>query len=155
MVPKFEKRVRAYAADISGAAVATIIVAFGFPGLEQWVKMLIVFIAYFLTSIFPYFISKGQSFGKRIQKIKIVKIDGSDANLFILILRELFKTGLGIVTFGIYSIVAYFALTEKNVSRTIHDYVFKTKAIDLEKPTKHDRKDHMLGTSESLKKKGL
>lgn len=154
MVPRFEKRVRAYAADISAAAVALIIVTFGFQGLV-WLKILIVALTYAAFSIIPYFISKGQSFGKRIQKIKIVKLDGTDANPFILILREIFKTGLSIATFGIYMIVAYFALTEKHTSRTIHDYIFKTKAIDLEKPRKTDRKDNIIGTTESLKKRGL
>jgi hypothetical protein len=37
-------------------------------------------------------------------------------------------------------------------SRTIHDYIFKTKMIDLEKPT---GKDNYLGKVESMRKRGL
>lgn len=155
MVPRFEKRIKAYAADISGVVIIFMIVGFGFPSLHPTIKMLIVFFSYFLTSILPYFIAKGQSFGKRIQKIKVVKMDGTAANVFILILRELFKTVLSIGTFGIYSVVAYFALTEKFVSRTIHDYIFKTKVIDLEKPKRNKRHENIIGTTDSLRKKGL
>lgn len=154
MVPKFEKRVKAYSADISGAIIALIIVTFGFKDLIL-LKILIVSIAYASLSIFPYFISSGQSFGKRIQKIKIVKNDGSNANVFILILRELFKTSLSIATFGLYTVVAFFALTEKHSSRTIHDYIFRTKAIDLEKPIRKNNNDNIIGTTESLRKRGL
>lgn len=154
MVPKFEKRVRAYSIDISGAIIALIIAVLGFGDLT-WLKILVVGLAYLLLSIFPYFFSSGQSYGKRIQKIKIVKLDGTDANVLILVLRELFKTALSIMTFGLYTIVAFFALTEKETSRTIHDFIFKTKAIDLEKPKVRNRNDNIIGTSESLRKRGL
>lgn len=154
MVPKFEKRVRAYSIDISGAIIALIIAIFGL-GSINWLKILVVSLAYLSLSIIPYFFSKGQSFGKRIQKIKIVKLDGTDANVFILILRELFKTSLSIASFGLYTIVAFFALTEKHASRTIHDFIFRTKAIDLEKPKVRNRNDNIIGTTDSLRKRGL
>lgn len=154
MVPKFEKRVIAYATDISAVAIAAIIAGFGLGNLI-WAKVLLVGVAYLGFSIIPYFFSKGQSFGKRIQKIKIVKLDGTDANVMVLIGREVFKTVLSLGTFGLYSIIAYFALTEKETSRTIHDFIFKTKAIDLEKPKRRNRDDNMIGTTDSLRKRGL
>lgn len=155
MVPKFEKRVRAYAIEISALAVAIIISSLGFGGIPLLQAGIIIAVYMFVT-IIPLILSKGQSYGKRMQKIKIVKLDGSPVNPFILVSRELFKTVLSLLTFGIYSIVAYFTLTEKEVSRTLHDYIFKTKVIDLDTTKKkHNRDDHFLGTSESMKKRGL
>ena len=155
MVPKFEKRVRAYAIEISALAVAIIISSLGFGGIPLLQAGIIVAVYMFVT-IIPLILSKGQSYGKRMQKIKIVKLDGSPVNPFILVSRELFKTVLSLLTFGIYSIVAYFTLTEKEVSRTLHDYIFKTKVIDLDTTKKkHNRDDHFLGKSESMKKRGL
>lgn len=153
MVPKFEKRVRIYAIEISALAVAIIVSSLGFGGIP-FLQAGIIVVVYMFVTIVPLLLSKGQSYGKRIQKIKVVKLDGTPVNPFILILREFFKTGLSLLTFGIYSIIAYFALTEKEVSRTIHDYIFKTKVIDLDTTKKkHNRDNHFLGTTDSMKKR--
>jgi hypothetical protein len=40
----------------------------------------------------------------------------------------------------------------EKTSRTIHDYVFKTKVIDLEKP---QGKNNYLNKTESMRKSGL
>lgn len=154
MVPKFEKRVRAYAMEISAIIIILIIVVFGLKNL--YLKYSLVILAYIGVTIVPMFFSNGQTFGKKIQQIKVVNLDGTDAHIFKLILRELFKTVLSILTAGIYSIIAFFFLTEKKVSRTIHDYIFKTKMIDLEKPTdKNMRSDDFLSKTESMKRRGL
>jgi uncharacterized RDD family membrane protein YckC len=55
------------------------------------------------------------------------------------------------MTFGIYLIVAFFVMNEKT-SRTIHDYLFKTKVIDLEKPV---GKMEFMNRTESMRKRGL
>lgn len=91
---------------------------------------------------------------KRIQKIKVVNDNGSEANIFKLILRNLFKNLASIMTFGVYSIVAFFFVSEKHVSKTIHDHIFKTKVIDLTPPSKN-KNDSYLGKSDSLTKRGL
>ena len=54
MVPRFEKRVRSYAADVSGLAILTILTALGmpvFPGREyaQAAVMLVGFPNYYTT----------------------------------------------------------------------------------------------------------
>lgn len=89
--------------------------------------------------------------GKKVQRIQIVKLDDSKVELWRIILRDLFKLSLSIATFGIYLIVAFFAMSDKT-SRTIHDYIFKTKVIDLEKPTgKYDG----FNKTESMRKRGF
>lgn len=154
MVPKFEKRVRAYAMEISTIIIILIVASLGFDNI--YLKYGLVIFAYLGVTIIPMFFSQGQTFGKRIQQIKVVNLDGTNTSIFILILRELFKTLASLFTFGIYSVIAFFFVTEKNVSRTIHDYIFKTKMIDLEKPTdKNMRADDFLNKSESMKRRGL
>lgn len=77
--------------------------------------------------------------------------DGSPASLIRILARDLFKIGFSIGTFGLYMVIAFFAMSE-NSGRTIHDRIFKTKVIDLQGP---QGKDHFLGRGESMKKRGL
>ncbi len=151
MPPKFEKRVRASAIDTAGLMLA-ILLSIPFDVLYRYI---IIIGAALLVYIVPYFFNSGQTFGKRVQQIKVVRRDGSQAGVVRLILRELFKVGIGILTFGVYLVVAFFAMSEKVESRTIHDYIFDTKMIDLAKPTHRKKGDEGIGISESLKKKGL
>lgn len=154
MVPRFERRVKAYAAEVSALAITFILVSLGIEKI--YLKVLILVLVFLMASIIPVVISKGQTFGKRIQEIKVVKLDGTEANIFILILREMFKIAASILTYGIYTVIAFFMMSEKEVSRTIHDYIFKTKVIDLRKPKVRNKNDeHMLGKPESMKKRGL
>ncbi|WP_025724811.1 RDD family protein [Acholeplasma granularum] len=141
MVPRFEKRVRAFAADISGLVIVFILAAFGLADFDSSIRAIIqvtaLILTFFFLIIFPHLIKSKQTFGKRIQKIKVVNLDGTEATKFKLILRELFKYSASTLTFGLYLVIAYFALTEKQVSRTIHDYIFKTKVIDLDTSPKN------------------
>src|SRR5690554_755106 len=156
MVPRFEKRVKAYSVEISAVVIVLLVSAMGLSNISDLFTFILVPLAFLLVTIIPVILSKGQTYGKRIQKIKVVKLDGTDASTFILVLRELFKWIASIATFGIYMIIAYFAMSEKEVSRTIHDFIFKTKVIDLDKtPQNIKRNESFLGKSESLKKRGL
>lgn len=154
MIPSFEKRVRAFAIDTS-AVMLMLMIAYPmpqtFPGLLGEVLVYVIGLGGFLGFyLVPYLFSNGQSFGKRIQKIKIVDVSGQTAPLWRILLREVFKISLSVFTFGIYMLISFFILSDQ--SRTIHDYIFKTKMIDLEKRTE---RDHYFGTTESLRKKGL
>lgn len=154
MIPSFEKRVRAFAIDTS-AVMLMLMIAYPmpqtFPGLLGEVLVYVIGLGGFLGFyLVPYVFSNGQSFGKRIQKIKIVDVSGQTAPLWRILLREVFKISLSVFTFGIYMLISFFILSDQ--SRTIHDYIFKTKMIDLEKRTE---RDHYFGTTESLRKKGL
>lgn len=156
MIPSFEKRVRAFAIDTSGVMLLIILalpMRSTFQGLLGTIISYVMVIGAFLGFyIMPYLFSSGQSFGKRIQKIKIVDLDGNDVKLWVILLREIFKVGLSMFTAGIYMVVSFFVMNEKT-SRTIHDYIFKTKLIDLEKRVRG--RNEYFGTTESLRKKGL
>lgn len=136
MVPRFEKRVRAFAADISGLIIVFILTAFGLANVESTLRPIlqvsILVLTFFFLIIFPNLTKAKQSFGKRIQKIKVVNLDGTEASKAKIVAREIFKYFFSTATFGLYLVIAFFALTEKQVSRTIHDYIFKTKVIDLD-----------------------
>lgn len=148
MVPRFEKRVRAFAIDISGLSILVLLTALGLPQFDYRpvVQGAILALGFFLIIILPIILSKGQSFGKRTQKIKVVNMDGTDVNILILILRDVFKFVASTLTFGLYLIIAYFTLTEKMVSRTLHDYIFKTKVIDLDYSPQNVRNNDVIRT---------
>jgi uncharacterized RDD family membrane protein YckC len=150
MVPSFEKRVRAFAIDTSGVALFSII-ALGLSNVWMYLPYIVVGLAFFGLYFFPHFITPGQTFGKRIQKIKIVNLDGEDLKIWHALLRDLFKVVVSIFSGGIYLVISFFFMSEKT-SRTIHDYLFKTKVIDLEKPT---GKNTFMNKTESMRKRGF
>lgn len=150
MVPSFEKRVRAFAIDTSGVIIFVILSLF--TGTQiRILPYVISMTAAFVFYILPHFFSRGQTFGKRVQKIKTVDINGGDLQLWRIILRDVFKLAASFMTFGLYLVIAFFVMNEKT-SRTIHDYIFKTKVIDLEKP---QGKLEFMNKTESMQKRGL
>lgn len=150
MVPSFEKRVRAFAIDTSGVALFTLLSLPLFT-VWQYLPHTVFGVAFVGIYFFPHFISPGQTFGKRIQKIKIVDVSGEDAGLIQILLRDAFKVFISIFTIGAYLVIAFFALNEKT-SRTIHDYIFQTKVVDLEKP---QGKYNYMNKTESMRKRGF
>ena len=151
MVPSFEKRVRAFAIDTSGAMIVLIIATFGIAPFNELAAQAVTIIGLVMFYFVPYLRGSGQTLGKRVQKIKVVLKDDRPAPFWLLLLRDLTKLGLSFVTAGLYMIVATFSMSS-HVSRTIHDYIFQTKVIDLEPATK---KDDFLGRSSLLKERGL
>lgn len=150
MVPSFEKRVRAFAIDTSGVIIFVILSLF--TGTQiRILPYVISMTAAVVFYILPHFFSRGQTFGKRVQKIKTVDINGGDLQLWRIILRDVFKLAASFMTFGLYLVIAFFVMNEKT-SRTIHDYIFKTKVIDLEKP---QGKLEFMNKTESMRKRGL
>lgn len=151
MVPRFEKRVRAFAADMSGLIIAVILSAFGLANVQyrEIIQLSILAVVFFLIIILPLLLKSKQTFGKRIQKIKVMNMDDSEPSSIKLILREIFKYFASTITFGAYLVIAFFVLSEKHVSRTIHDYIFKTKVIDL------DNSPHNLRVNEAIRTKTM
>jgi uncharacterized RDD family membrane protein YckC len=152
MVPSFEKRVRAFAIDTSAVSLFVILSLF----LGDYYKPLPYIIsgsAFFGFYFLPYILNKshGQTLGKRVQRIQIVKLDDTNVELWRILLRDLFKLALSVGSFGIYLIIAFFVMSDKT-SRTVHDYLFKTKVVDLEKPIgKYDG----FNKTESMRKRGF
>lgn len=150
MVPSFEKRIRAFAIDTSGVTLVIILSSF-LGSVWQPLPYILTGIAFIGFYFVPYFFSNGQTFGKRVQKIKLVDTHGKDLPLWKILARDIFKLGLSIATFGTYLVICYFALNERT-SRTIHDFIFKTKMIDLEEV---QGKNNYIGKSEYMRKRGL
>lgn len=148
MVPRFEKRVRAFAADMSGLVIVIIITALGLSTVpyREIIQISILSLTFFLLIILPHLLKSKQTFGKRIQQIKVVNMDDSECSSFKLILREIFKYTASTLTFGLYLIIAFFTLTENQVSRTLHDYIFKTKVIDLDHSVHNKRVNEAIRT---------
>jgi uncharacterized RDD family membrane protein YckC len=150
MIPSFEKRVRAFAIDTSGVALFSII-SLGLSNLWFYLPHVVISLAFFGIYFFPHFLTPGQTFGKRIQKIKIVNLEGEDLKIWHALLRDFVKVAASILTAGLYLIVSFFFMSDKT-SRTIHDYIFGTKVIDLEKPT---GKNTFMNKTESMRKRGF
>jgi uncharacterized RDD family membrane protein YckC len=150
VVPSFEKRVRAFAIDTSGVMLF-IILALPFSTQNIYISYGIAIASFIGFYIFPHFLTPGQTFGKRIQKIRIVDLEGNPVKLWVVILRDVTRVLFSVLTFGIYLVVAFFVMNEKT-SRTIHDYIFKTKVVDLEKP---QGKYNYMNKTESMRKRGL
>lgn len=109
--------------------------------------------------IIPLMVNKGQTIGKRICHIKIVKSDGKDVGLKELLLREVLgaiviegvlysastilhqvlQIGLGIslvkpmmyVGFVITIVSAILCLVNKKEHLALHDYLARTKVVDF------------------------
>ena len=150
-IPNFEKRIRAFSIDTSFAMIL-IMLLLGF-NLKADVRGVFAFIILACVYLGPHFFSKGQTFGKRTQLIKVINFDGTEASLLKVIGRDVFKVALSIFTGGIYMIICYFMVDEKGDHRAIHDYIFKTIVVDLDK--KKYYKDDYLQKSSSIRKRGL
>ncbi len=132
----FERRIRAFSIDVSMATVLfllLIIVANLFESWSQDAKLLVTAsVSYFGSLIVPNFFNKGQSFGKRTQKMMVVNIKTeTPPHLIIIILREVVKGILMIGTFGFYLMICGIIVSSRKDGRVIHDFFFKTKVICL------------------------
>jgi uncharacterized RDD family membrane protein YckC len=87
MVPSFEKRVRAFAIDTSGVMLF-IILALPFSTQDIRIAYGISIGAAILFYLMPHVITPGQTFGKRIQKIKNVDLEGHPVKLWVVLLRD-------------------------------------------------------------------
>ena len=153
----FERRVRSFAIDMS-FAILLLFVLVGilrqFDFANDQIKLTIsTAIVYFGVLIVPNFFSKGQTFGKRTQKMKTVNVDTEKTpSLIMLVLRELFKGVLMIISFGLYIIICGIMATSRKDGRVIHDLVFRTKVICLTMYV-NDKKEqgYVLGRTTSAK----
>ncbi|MBU1141788.1 MAG: RDD family protein, partial [Firmicutes bacterium] len=81
MVPSFEKRVRAFAIDTS-AVMLFIIVSMPLCDFFKELPYIVSGTAFVGFYFLPYVFTKGQTFGKRIQKIRVVDMTGADIQLW-------------------------------------------------------------------------
>lgn len=137
----FERRLRAYSIDLSFSFVIMFILIIALSNLDnisEQSRWGIVLLGYYLVMIIPHFFSRGQSFGKRTQKIKLIKNtkelvpkEKIAPSLGMIMLRELVKCFLGVFTFGFYLILAGIISSNREDGRTIHDFIFGTRVVAL------------------------
>ncbi|MGD9886903.1 MAG: RDD family protein [Bacilli bacterium] len=141
----FDRRLRAYSIDSSLAFTLMVVCMIAIYNVNQITplgKFSIAMGCYFAAMIIPHLFSPGQTFGKRVQKLKIVKNYQELVpktfiipKLYLLILREIVKAALTFSTFGLYIFVAGIVSSGREDGRTIHDFIFKTRVIALTKYT--------------------
>lgn len=153
----FERRIRAFSIDLSFATILFGIIALilNWIGIaDNSIKLLLAAsISYFGVLLIPNFFSRGQSFGKRTQKLRVVKnANGEIPPLWLLLLREIVKGLLLIGTYGFYLIICGIMVNSRKDGRGIHDLIFKTKVICLTVYVSDKDEGFVLGQSESAKK---
>ena len=135
----FDRRLRAFSIDTSLAGV----LVFALIPLQQipsQTRLYLAVLIYFGVFCFPDLLGKGQSFGKRIQKIcviyntnELVPTKLVIPNRFYLFLRDFVKCLLIIITFGFYVIIGGIVASNRQDGRSIHDLIFKTRVVALTK----------------------
>ncbi len=141
----FDRRLRAYSIDSSLAftlMVICMIAIYNISSINSTWKLTIAMGCYFSVMLIPNLISPGQTFGKRIQKLKVVYRTAELVperfvvpKVYLLLLREPVKALLTFMTFGVYIFVAGIISSGREDGRTIHDFIFKTRVIALTKYT--------------------
>jgi uncharacterized RDD family membrane protein YckC len=123
-------------------------------GISDDVKLTIAAaVAYFGTLVLPLFFSRGQTFGKRIQKMRVVDAKTDEpAPLLLEILRELVKGTLMIVTVGFYLIVCGIMFNARKDGRVIHDFIFRTRVVCLTRFVS-DREGTFIDQTAAMKKR--
>ena len=134
----FDRRLRAYSIDTSLAFLLVILVIFTVYDLKmpEWAKNSIVAAIYLGVYIIPNLISPGQTFGKRVQKLKVIKNSGYEGREYRVPSRFFwscasFKAACTILTFGFYLLIAGIVSNNRRDGRTVHDFVFGTRVIPL------------------------
>ncbi|MDD3106680.1 MAG: RDD family protein [Bacilli bacterium] len=141
----FDRRLRAYSIDSSLAftlMVISMIAIYNVSVILPLGKLAIAMACYFGVMMIPHLFSPGQTFGKRVQKLKVV-YDTKELvlktyvvpKLYLLLLRELVKATLTFITFGFYIFIAGIISSGREDGRSIHDFIFKTRVIALTKYT--------------------
>ncbi len=132
----FDRLLRAFSIDTSFTFFLVLCVV---PlNINADMKKYLVLAIYFVVALVPYLFGTGQTFGKRIQKIKVIKNTNELVptvlevpNRFYLVLREFVKCFFIIASFGLYILIAGIVSTNRQDGRTIHDLIFKTRVVVL------------------------
>ncbi len=153
----FERRVRSFSIDLSLAILLLFVLIGIFRtidfGSDYFKLILAASISYFGALIVPNFFSKGQTFGKRTQKMMVVSTKTEQPpKLIMIILRELFKGVLLIGTYGVYMLICGIMLNSRKDGRVIHDLIFKTKVICLTLYVSDKEQGYVLDQTNSARK---
>lgn len=133
----FDRRLRAFSIDTSLAGVL-VFMLIPLQQIPANIRMYLAMLIYFGVFCFPDLLGKGQSFGKRIQKIcviwntdELVPTKLVVPNRFYLFFRDFIKCLLILCTFGFYIIIGGIVSSNRQDGRSIHDLIFKTRVVPL------------------------
>ncbi len=127
---QYNERIHAFSIDYGIVFLSMLIVVFMY--IEPGFKLLIVLFVWYLINIFPSFIKKGMTFGKYNSRIKIVNEDNSEVTIKTIHLRAFTILIFGVLSLGLYFLVAFYLLDKRQDKRSIHDLIFKTKVVYLD-----------------------
>ncbi|MDD3477609.1 MAG: RDD family protein [Candidatus Izemoplasmatales bacterium] len=153
----FERRLRAFSIDISFATILFFVFAMIADLLGMTDPILKFYVSaatsYFGVLIVPNLISPGQTFGKRTQKIRVLSNKTDEVPpLWLLILREIVKGSLGIITWGFYLILSAVMVNARKDKRSIHDLIFGTKVVPITLYLSDKEEGYVLGRTMSANK---
>lgn len=113
--------------DLQASTTVSLFLLFQFFQMALTIGIFI-FIYY---TIIPWRLN-GQTFGKRLFRIRTVKIDGTSMDLVTIIVRELIgRLFIDYTTFGLGMFISYLVMISRPDKRSIHDIIAGTKVIDI------------------------
>ena len=109
---------------------STVITLYALINFFQSVVVIVIALCIYYVVLPAYF--NGQTIGKRLFGIKIVKKDGSDVDFVTLFVREMVgQIFLGYTTLGLTLIISSLLMGKRDDIRGIHDILADTKVIDI------------------------
>lgn len=131
----FELRIKALFFDML-VVVVMMLLLIGFPKISSIVRWVIVFIIVILVFIVPYLFNTGQTIGKKLLNICVIKNTEQMVpnhievpSIGLLLLREIVLLTLIIGSSGLYILLAGIISFKNKDARTIHDCLFNTRVI--------------------------
>lgn len=132
------ERVLAYVLDLTFCGLAglllQIILVSLFPTYNSIMNMLVFIPFYFLYHLFMEVFTDGQSFGKRIMKIKVLKLNGEKPGFFDSLVRWVFRLPDILFSSGLFAILMASSTT---AGQRLGDFLADTvliKVVDSNRP---------------------
>lgn len=123
----FNERINAFATDFMFVALVALIAIF-----MQWhpiIKVIVILIAWYGTSVLPYHFLKGQTIGKKWSGLIVLTKENQSVTLKTIYKREFFKFFAGLVTVGLYFLISFIVSEKRNDKMSIHDLIFNTHVV--------------------------
>ncbi|MFH5881478.1 RDD family protein [Liberiplasma polymorphum] len=124
---QFNDRIAGFSLEMMTIFFAILVVIFNL--WHPLIEVMVVVGSFYVATLLPMHFYKGQSFGKKWTRIRIVNLQNEPISLKTAYLREFTKWVLGFITIGIYFIVAFIIFNKRLDRRTPHDLLYKTQVV--------------------------
>ena len=127
----FNYRISAFSVDYGSVVLIMLIMIFMQFGTayDNYIRMAITLVGWYIINVGPNFFSKGSSIGKKHNDIKIVTKDFKEVSLATMHLREFLILFFSFITVGLYVFIALYFLEKRIDKRAIHDLICNTRVI--------------------------